>query len=207
MKSERQVAVFDFGGVLFNTSATEMYREMFKKDGRSEDELKHFLSDIFTKKARSAANLGNMADVTRPLAAAHPEWAEYIRAFEADRDFIRQVTGVVEGMEQTLKDAAAKGIEIYGLTNWAGDTFETLAPAFPGIMRHFNAVVVSGKAGIKKPDPAIFRLAQETFGNPEPSRVWYFDDKPVNVAAAQKSAGWNGATFENAGTVRRALGL
>ena len=130
-----------------------------------------------------------------------------IRAFDADRDFIKQVTGTIEGMGDVLREIKDKNIAIHGLTNWAGDTFDTLPGAFPEILSKFNSVVVSGKIGIKKPNPAIFRHAQQAFGNLAPQSVWYFDDKPGNVATAQSAVGWNAAVFENADTVRTALGL
>lgn len=208
MKNHHQKSVvFDFGGVLFNTSATEMYRELFARDGRSAEDLDHFLKTVFTKAARSAANTGTMAAVTAPLARQHPEWAGYIEAFNADRDFIRQVRGMVPGMEEVLNAIAARGHKIYGLTNWAADTFESLRAAYPTQTGVFNDIVVSGAVGMKKPGAQIFQLAQQRFGNPDPRRIYYFDDKARNVKAAQQTVGWNGVVFEDAGTVKRMLGL
>ena len=202
---KKTAVIFDFGGVLFKTSATEMYREIFQRDGKSEADLQYFLGNIFTKAARSAANTGNMTDVTSVLAAKHPEWASYIHAFDADQNFVQQIRGTIPDMEKTLHDISVKGYEIYGLTNWAADTFQPLRHAYKPLMELFNGIVVSGEEGIKKPSPDIFRLAHDRFKFS--GDVYYFDDKASNAEAAHRTVGWTSITFENAQTVRQALKL
>jgi 2-haloacid dehalogenase len=199
--------VFDFGGVLFRTSATEFYRERFQAQGRSEAELQHFITKVFTHAERSASHTGDLKDMIEKKVRQYPEWEEDIRAFGADRDYLKQVRNALPGMKEVLDDIAGKGYRIVGLTNWAGDTYDTLDRKFPDMLAHFNAVVVSGKVGLVKPNPDIFTLAQQTFGDPDPATVYYFDDKPENIAAARKAVGWNGIVFENANTVRHALAL
>ncbi len=199
--------VFDFGGVLFRTSATEMYRERFVASGRTSGEADRFLKDIFTKAARSQANKGRMSDVTDGLAKQYPEWADDIMAFNADRDFIKNVRGTVPGMSDLLQDAKSAGFRIYGLTNWAADTFETLASAHPDIISVFDTIVVSGRLGIKKPDGRIFQFAQAAFSRPDPDKTIFVDDKDANVREAENAVGWVGYTFENAQKLRQRLGL
>ena len=189
-------AVFDFGGVLFETSRTALYREIFARKGRSGEELDYFLNTVFPREVASKANLGTMAAVTAARAEEYPEWTDEIQAFNADREFIGQVRGTVPGMPEILKAIAGKGYGIFGLTNWAADTYQTLPTAYPEILGLFDKVVVSGAAGIKKPDPEIFRLAAQEFGNPAPSQVYYFDDKSGNISAAQEAVGWNGVLFD-----------
>ncbi|MBI1327667.1 MAG: HAD-IA family hydrolase [Alphaproteobacteria bacterium] len=205
MTLEKKAVVFDFGGVIFRTSATEMYREIFEEHNKS-GELEFFLQNIFTKKARSAANIGNMRDVTNALAEQHPHWAPFIREFEADHNFLQQVREVLPNMEETIQEIADKGYKIYGLTNWAADTFQALKTAYQPITGLFNDIVVSGEEGIKKPDPGIFKRAHARF-NLAGHDVYYFDDKESNVAAARQAVGWNGIVFKDATTVRDALKL
>ncbi len=199
--------VFDFGGVLFDTSAEDFYRERFEQTGRGEEELQYFLNNIFTEKDRSASHAGDLKDMIEQKVKQHPAWEDDIRAFGADRDYLKQVRNVVPGMKEALEEIKANGDRIVGLTNWAGDTYDKLPGAFPDILGQFNKVVVSGKVHLKKPDAKIFTLAQEEFGNPEPSQVYFFDDKVENVAMASRAVGWNGVQFVDAGTVRRALKL
>ena len=206
--NQRKVAVFDFGHVLFQVDQEGMYRKLFQSDGRSEDELQHFLGNVFTHDHRSLANNArSAADITGPLAEKNPEWAKYILAFNADQDFLKIITGIMPGMEDMLKELKGHGYELYGLTNWSGDTFDKLDAAYPHITGLFNKIVVSGKVGIKKPDPAFYAHAQKEYDNPEPANVYFFDDKPRNTTGAKDSVGWNGIVFKDASTVRKALKL
>ena len=205
---QRKVAIFDFGRVLFKVNAEEVYRKMFQADGKSEADLQYFLKEIFTHDDRSAANNRlSSKEITQPLAKQHPEWAKYIESFNGDRDFLKFILGKMEGMEDTLKELKQNGYEIYGLTNWSGDTFDALDKEYPEITSLFNKIVVSGKVGVKKPDPKIYQLAHAAFGNPEPENVYFFDDKPGNTEAANKTVGWNGVPFKDVNTVRKILAL
>ena len=203
----QKTIVFDFGGVIFRTSVTEFYRERFAKQGRSEEELKFFLATVLPHAELSATHVGDTGPLLLEKAEQYPEWAEEILAIGADREFLRQVRNVLPGMAEVLEDLDKDGYRIVGLTNWAGDTYDTLPKGFPDILGHFNQVVVSGKVHLRKPDPAIFTLAQEVFGNPNPEDVYYFDDKQKNVEIARQTVGWNSFVFKDAGTVRQALAL
>jgi putative hydrolase of the HAD superfamily len=46
-------------------------------------------------------------------------------------------------------------------------------------------VIDSSEVGIRKPDPAIYRLALERLGGIEPERSVFLDDAPGNVRAAE----------------------
>ncbi|HEU5033775.1 MAG TPA: HAD family phosphatase [Mycobacteriales bacterium] len=65
----------------------------------------------------------------------------------------------------------------------------------------FDAVVISGEVGMRKPEPAIYRLAADKLGL-EPSRCVFVDDLAPNVAGAV-SVGMVGVQFT---TVEQALG-
>jgi len=80
-------------------------------------------------------------------------------------------------MPQLIADIKAAGIEVYGLTNWAADTYETLAPRFP-FLNLLDGVVVSGQEGLQKPDPEIYRRTIERF-NLDPAQTVFFDDTPA----------------------------
>jgi len=199
--------VFDFGGVLFRTSTEEFYRDLFRKQGRSEEELRHFLDNIFINAELSLANSGNARDFIEEKAARHPEWEGEIRAFTAGSENLKWIRNVIPGMKEVLGELTRKGYRVVGLTNWHGDIYDALPEAFPEILGHLSQVVVSGKVGMRKPDPAIFRHAHEAFGSPDASDVYYFDDKPRNTETAQKTVGWNAFVFKNADTVRQALAM
>ena len=63
--------------------------------------------------------------------------------------------------------------------------------------RYFEVVVVSGEAGVQKPDPAIFALALGPLGVP-PEAVVYIGDNPYHDVVGARAAGV-GAIWVNRG--------
>lgn len=205
---KKKTIVFDFGSVVFDVATTEYYRARFQQQGRTEEDLQYFLNHIFTKAERSHTNGGDMAPVIAREVQKHPAWADEIRAYGMKKEFLKQVRGIVPGMEKVIDDLKAQGHRVVGLTNWHGDLFDMLKEAYPKLLKKFNKVVVSGKIGVRKPDPEIFRRAQKAYGNPDPSTVYFFDDKSANVESAKRTVGWNAFTVkEDAQAVRQALGI
>lgn len=203
----QKTIVLDFGGVLFDTSANEFFSELFEQEGRSKEELEHFLANVFTKKDRSSSNDGDLRDMIEKKVQEHPEWEKEIRAFGTKEALIKTIRGIIPGMEVLLPEIKEAGYRIVGLTNWHGDTFDFLPEVFPCLLQHFNKIVVSGKVRLRKPDPEIFLRAQQEYGNPNPSDVFFFDDKPANIESAKKAVGWNAFTFKSVETIRRVLAL
>lgn len=62
----------------------------------------------------------------------------------------------------------------------------------------FDAVVISGEVGLRKPDPAIYALAAERLGLP-PERIVFVDDLAANVRGAVE-AGMVGVRHTDAAT-------
>jgi putative hydrolase of the HAD superfamily len=60
----------------------------------------------------------------------------------------------------------------------------------------FRDGVFSSRVRLIKPDPAIFRLAEQRLAL-DPPNTLFIDDSPRNVAAAQ-AAGWQALHFTNA---------
>jgi len=200
------VIVFDFGGVVFDVSATDMYRRHFSAAGRSAAEAEHFLTHIFTAESRADANYGTIGAIIDKLVQTHPAWKDELEIYRADRDFIKMVKGTQPGMINLINDLRHKhGLRVFGLTNWAADAYDTLARYYAPLINTFNDVVVSGRERMKKPDPKFFQLAQECF-NTAPENIYFFDDKQANVDAA-RALGWNAFQFESAQAVRNTLKL
>jgi putative hydrolase of the HAD superfamily len=63
--------------------------------------------------------------------------------------------------------------------------------------RYFEVVVVSGEAGVQKPDPAIFELALDPLGVP-PATTVYIGDNPYHDVVGARAAG-AGAIWVNRG--------
>lgn len=203
----KKIVVLDFEGVVFQSRLRGMYKDIFTERGKSLDELDYFFSEIFKEQYRSNnCRQKTITEMTEPLAQQYPEWAEYLRAFNADREFYRYVKCPIDGMEEIINTLnSSDKYELYGLTNWPGDGFVVLEKLYPELISKFKKVIVSGYTGHKKPDPEFFKLAQSEIGNPSPENVYFFDDKKRNIEAAKQLLGWNGFVFEDASTIKDAL--
>jgi putative hydrolase of the HAD superfamily len=96
-------------------------------------------------------------------------------------------------MIDVVRAARAAGIRTGLLSNSWGldytrDGWETL----------FDAVVISGEVGLRKPDPAIYALAAQQLGLP-PEQIVFVDDLRPNVRAAA-AAGMVGVQHVDVGT-------
>jgi 2-haloacid dehalogenase len=72
-----------------------------------------------------------------------------------------------------------------------------------GFLSLFEQIVVSGEAGLVKPDPRIYDLLVERTGL-NSCRTVFVDDRAENVRAA-KERGFTGVLFEEPGQLRRDL--
>jgi putative hydrolase of the HAD superfamily len=69
---------------------------------------------------------------------------------------------VPDGLGRALDAARARGVKVAIVSNSEGMLEELFTRL--GVLRHFDLVLDSGKVGVEKPDPAIFRLALDAFG-------------------------------------------
>jgi putative hydrolase of the HAD superfamily len=167
----------DYGGVLtsnvFDAFAVfcraeglppDAVRERFRHDPAARDllarlETGELATDEF--EARFAARLGVRREhlIERLFSAVEPDPA----------------------MLAAVGAARAAGVRTGLVSNsWgAGDVYER--ERFPEL---FDAVVISGEVGLRKPDPAIYRLAAERLDLP-PARLVFVDDLPGNLKPAR----------------------
>jgi putative hydrolase of the HAD superfamily len=86
-----------------------------------------------------------------------------------------------KGMVEAVRRARKGGVRTALLSNSWGDG---LYPQ--GLLEDlFDAVLISGRVGIRKPDPEAFRLAAEKLGL-APEACVFVDDFQANVVAAEK---------------------
>ncbi|MCW2679838.1 MAG: hypothetical protein JWM62_1239 [Frankiales bacterium] len=94
-------------------------------------------------------------------------------------------------MERAVRDARAAGLRSGLLSNAGG-------PARPEWAELFDAVVLSGVAGVGKPDPAAYRLVAQRLGV-APERCLFVDDLRRNVLGAA-AAGMTGVHHTSVAT-------
>lgn len=126
--------------------------------------------------------------------ASHPDVAEEIAAYRPN--FALSLRGLVPGTAAILRGLRARGVRVVALTNWSAETFHCAPELFPEVFALFDDVVVSGAAGVAKPDPEIFEVLGRRLGHPVDG-VFFVDDAARNVAAA-RDAGMDAVQFTDA---------
>lgn len=194
--------VFDLGNVLIEWDR----RFLFEKVIDDPVELDRFLDDVLTLEVNADLDRGvALAEVAEALAQRHPTERARIETF---RDRWPETLGdVIEGSVTILEELAAGSTRLIALSNWGRDTFEMAQPRLP-FLAHFEALVISGREGVVKPDPAIFELLCARHGV-APADAVFIDDSAANIDTA-RSLGFEVVLFASPDQCRRelrALGL
>ena len=194
--------VFDIGRVLVEWDIGALYRKLIADPKRRAFFLTHVINEAWAMQHDSGTPL---AEMTAARAHEFPAFAEEIAAY-APR-WLETLPGPVAGMPALVESLAARGHDLYAITNFGPDTWALFRPSFP-LLSHFRDIVVSGHERITKPDPAIYHLAARRFGR-APAEMLFIDDSTANTAAAA-ALGWQTHHFRDAPTLAedlRARGL
>ncbi|MDM7831196.1 HAD family hydrolase [Cellulomonas edaphi] len=188
--------VFDLGNVLVRWDPTGPYL------GRLPDaDAQAFLVDFDFRTFNLQQDAGrSWADARLELERTAPQHLAAMDLYV--EHFADSLLGPVPGTAELVQELADAGVRLLGLTNWSAETFHLAEPAAPAIGL-LEDVLVSGREGLAKPDPAIYALLVERFGL-DPARTVFTDDSSVNVDAAA-SAGLDAVLFVSAGELRDEL--
>lgn len=99
--------------------------------------------------------------------------------------FSRMPSGVHQGLVERVKGLKKAGYPVAMITNNIreyADNWRSLIP----VDDLFDLVVDSSRVGMRKPNPAIFRLTLERLGGLPPERTVFLDDSEGNVYAARQ---------------------
>jgi len=189
--------IFDLGGVLIDWNPRYLYRKLFADEAKME----RFLSDVCSLQWNDEMDAGrSWGEATEALVRRHPDQEKYIRAY---RNRWPEMLGGL--FEDTLEifDALQRGnTPLYALTNWSAETFDLTKTQYP-FLDHFRGIVVSGREGVRKPDPEIFRRLLSRYDIAAPQAV-FIDDNEKNVAAAA-AMGIRSIQFRSASALRSDL--
>lgn len=194
---------FDIGGVLLEWNPRYLYRKLF---GADEVAMEQFLAEVCTPEWNARLDAGRpFAEAVAELVAAHPDHAPLIEAYH--RRWPEMLGSEVPGTVEIVRELRAAGMPTYALSNWSAETFPVTLSRFP-FLREMDGLLISGEAGVGKPDPAIFREFLRRFGLVA-SQTVFIDDWDRNIATA-RGLGLVAIQFTDAATLRtelRALGL
>lgn len=195
--NKANVVVFDFGGVLVDWNPHYLYDPYFG----SREKADWFLTHI----CNSAWNV--QMDGGKPFeegiaerVGEYPEWEKEILMYRSE--WLKMMGGQISGMQEVVEDLKANGYRLYGLTNWAADTFALVRHTYP-VFDLLDGIVVSGEEKVAKPDPRIFRILLERY-HITPSDAVFIDDNKLNTDAA-RALGLQTILFQSAEQLRESL--
>ena len=201
--ARRSVAIFDFGGVLFDWNPRHLYRKLFAGDDAA---MEDFLANVCTTEWNECQDAGRtFEEATLALMPQHADKRELIEAW--GRRFGEMIAGPIKGTVAILGELKARGVPLYAVTNWSAETFPPQRARFP-FLEWFDGIVVSGEEGLIKPDAEIFNRLLKRY-DITLSRALFIDDSPRNVTAAAE-LGFHALRFVDAHRLRQdliALGL
>jgi 2-haloacid dehalogenase len=194
----RSIVIFDLGGVLLEWNPRNLYRKLFGGDDAA---MEHFLTHICTPEWNLMQDAGRSpAEAVAALMPAHGDKRHLIEAW-FDR-FDEMIPGPIHGTVGVMAELRGRGTPLYGLTNFAAETFAKTEPRHE-FFRWFRGITVSGRIKLIKPDPRIYRHLLDTYGLKGEDAV-FIDDVPKN-AVGGAGAGIHGIHFTDPPALRREL--
>jgi 2-haloacid dehalogenase len=189
--------VFDVGNVLIEWDPRKLYDRLIPDPA----ERTRFLTEICPPAWNARFDRGEpMPEGAAAHAAAHPAHAALIRAWW--ERWPEMLGPAIEGSVACLRALKAAGAPVFGLTNFAAETFAIARAAFP-VLTEFDLCVVSAEERRIKPEPEIYAILEARAGL-APQALFFTDDSPANVAAA-RARGWRAHLFEGPEGLIRAL--
>jgi len=193
----QRTIVFDFGGVLIDWSPYHLYRKLLPTD----DAVREFLEEIkfseFNKKLDAGYSFTKMKE---ELLKKYPRQQELVRAF-----FERWMECTGEAIQPTvdiMREVKSAGYPVYGLSNWSTETFPLLQHRYP-FLPELDGYLLSGMAGVAKPDEEIFKIFLARVERSAEDCV-FIDDAQMNIDTARR-LGFNSILFTSAQQLRAEL--
>ncbi|WP_373488243.1 HAD family hydrolase [Blastomonas sp.] len=189
--------IFDVGMVLYRWDLRLIFAPLLGDRAK----LDWFVANIVTPEWHGQHDAGRSPDdMVAERVAEFPQYDMLIRRYATH--FIDSLPGPVPGMIDLVEALAARGVPLFGITNFGAEFWDQFRPTAP-VFDLFEDIVVSGVEKLVKPDPAIYRLAIARFGI-DPARSLFIDDRPENIDAAI-ACGLQGHVFRDAPTLQAEL--
>lgn len=171
--------IFDLGKVIVKFNPRNLFNKIFN----TSEEIDFFFKNICTWEWHTQQDLVyDTKSATLKKIKEHPNFKYAIEAFYGR--FQEMIVGIYEENLKIALDLKTKGIPILILSNFPGKEFDIFASK-NNFINQFNDMIISGKVGLKKPDPEIYKLCIKKF-NCNPEKTLFIDDRLENTRAAQK---------------------
>ena len=173
---DRSGLIVDWGGVL-TTDVFAAFRDFCAAEGLEPDTVR----DRFAGDPRGFALLAELECGRLPEAEFEAGFAALLGVAPAGLiDRLFGAIGPDEAMLDGVRAAKRAGIRTALLSNsWGADRYDRA-----GWEELFDAWVISGEVGLRKPDPAVYSLAAERLGL-APEACVFVDDLPGNLKPAR----------------------
>ena len=193
-----RAVVFDVGNVLYGWDP-----DAFLVTQVADDEARlKFIEDTDLFAWHETLDGGRPYDeAAAELTEKFPEYARLIAAW-SDR-FGETITGPVPGVHAIVDALDAKGVPLFGITNFSADFWPPFHARERAFYDRFRGIVVSGEVKLLKPDPAIYFLALDRF-RLRPDEALFVDDRAINVEGAE-AVGMKAHLFTTAEDLRARL--
>ncbi len=199
-RARRRIAavVFDIGGVLVDWNPRHLFDRLITDPG----ERDWFVTNVVSAEWNHAMDAGRSVDESiATLSERFPDQRHLIGAWRTH--WPEMLGDEVPGTRAIAEALKGSGMPLYALTNWSAETWPHGVGKFPFLGELFDGVVVSGREGVAKPDPRIFRILIDRF-DLDPLTTFYIDDLPANVEVAAEM-GFVAHRFTSATGLERAL--
>jgi putative hydrolase of the HAD superfamily len=174
--TERSGLLVDWGGVL-TTDVFASFRAFCEAEGLEPETVR----DRFREDAAARELLAGLETGELTQAQFEPRFAALL-GVEPERLVERLFGGMGpdEAMVDAVRDARAAGVRTGLLSNsWRVEDYDRAL-----LEELFDAWVISGEVGLRKPDPAIYELAARRMAL-DPGAIVYVDDLPGNLKPAR----------------------
>ncbi|HEX4690290.1 MAG TPA: HAD-IA family hydrolase [Solirubrobacteraceae bacterium] len=174
---DRRGLIVDWGGVL-TTDVFASFRAFCGAEGLPPDTVR----DLFREDRRARDLLAGLETGELDHEAFQTRFAALLGV--APQGIVERLFGGIapdEAMIGAVRAARAAGLRTGLLSNsWRAEDYDRAL-----LEELFDAWVISGEVGMRKPDPAIYALAAERVGLPAEALV-YVDDLPGNLKPARE---------------------
>lgn len=180
--------ILDYGRVLVGFDPYRLYYRYFG----DKEKASWFVKNVITEEWVRKLDIGQSFDeCVWELQVRYPKYREAIALY--DTCYQEIVTGEIPGMYDLVRGYKAKGLKVYGLTNWSYKVYDVIS-RYP-VFTLMDGTVISSEVHLLKPDVAIYQCLMDKYALKADECV-FVDDRAENVDAARR-IGMKGVVFKD----------